>query len=54
MPNAARERVASPRAGTALARAAWIASRPRPNGRDSGLYVTEMGTMSIEKGRNTR
>jgi hypothetical protein len=33
VPEAARERVASPPAGTALARAAWNASRPRPNHR---------------------
>ena len=45
VPEAARERVASPPAGTALALAARNASRPRPNiGRDSELYVTEMGT----------
>jgi hypothetical protein len=33
MPNAARERVAKPPAGTGLTRAAWNASRPRPNHR---------------------
>jgi len=44
-PNAARERVASPRAGTALARAAWNASRPRPNHRARfGVSVTGIGT----------
>jgi hypothetical protein len=45
MPNAARERVATPRAGTALARAAWNASRSRPNHRARfEVIVTEMGT----------
>jgi hypothetical protein len=45
MPDAARERVANPPAGTALARAIWecLPGRVR-KGRGSALYVTETGT----------
>jgi hypothetical protein len=50
MPKAARERVASPPAGTALARAIWecLPGRVR-KGRGSELYVTETGTYVNEK-----
>ena len=45
MPNAARERLAKPRAGTALARAAWVCLPGRVQlGRDSEVYVNETVT----------
>jgi hypothetical protein len=46
MPKAARARVASPPAGTALARAAWecLPDRVRIIRRDSICYVTFSGT----------
>jgi hypothetical protein len=44
MPKAARERVASPRAGTALARAAWNASQAASDWARDGPYVTNTGT----------
>ncbi len=44
MPKAARERVATPPAGTALARAAWNASQAASDWARDGPYVTNTGT----------
>ena len=44
MPKAARERIANPRAGTALAPPFGLASREAPLDERDGRLVTEMGT----------
>ena len=44
MPKAARERIANPRAGTALAPPFGLASREAPLDERDGRLVTEIGT----------